>query len=918
MQRAKCKVLVAGIAAGGICIAGECAALRPFPEFSAPRAITQGPHDHFFANYFAINAWSPDNRYTLVLETDIKDKLPDGAPCTLGLVDTQDGNRFIPVTTTRCWNFQEAAMAHWMPCEKDTFVFNDLRDGKFCTVVMNWKTKTERVYPFPVSAVNEDGTWAVSINYARLFLTRPDYGYSGEGQGPRRGVVFPEDDGLWAVNLKTGEAKLIVSCAAVKNMVPAVKSKDGMSYLCHTVISKDGKRIYFLSRSVEESFEGVKKFKGVKWETTAFTCNADGSDIRRCFPDGWGSSHFNWKPNLSERDARTMIVTANFQLRGYTHVEFTVGEENRARQVGGKEMDFDGHCIYTPDGKFISGDGYWDKDFYRHWKMVRLEDEAIVDLGRYFIPEVYRDVYCRCDLHPRWRPDGLQIGFNSVHEGTRQVYVMDVLKNPPVPRPALVPMPREIEWKAGKCPCDAAVREVRDERIPAEGYRLEVSADGIAVASSDSAGAFYARQTLRQLEWKDQTGAPCYPCCGIVDSPAYGWRAMLIDEGRHFLGKETVKQVVDLISMHKYNRLHWHLTEDQGWRIDVPGMSELAKYGSVRAESPKHGSVLKHLGGFNYESELNGQQYGPFFYTRADLEEIVAYARDRHVEIVPEIELPGHSMGALAAYPELACFPEAIKPRMAYSDWGIATNVLCIGNDRTLRFLEKVMDYVCEVFPSQVIHIGGDECPRVAWQRCPKCQARMKAEGLRNEGQLQEWITRKMAEYLAKKGRRIMGWDEILNGDVPKTAIGQSWRTQAKEGAGTEHVSAAAGALRGFDMVMSPHSECYYTYFSGLQDDPFQYSTPTAITLRRAYRFDPMTGVPESARSHVLGAEACCWGEYTWNEYDLMWKMWPRACAMAEILWTNPKDRDFEDFRERVKSHRRRLVRMHVNCQPVD
>ena len=416
---------IAGTLLTGCMQMEKSVALKPFPEFSKPRALTSGPHDHFFANYFGINAWSRDNRYLLVLETDFKDKLPDGRPCTLGVTDTADGNRFIPVTTTRCWNFQEAAMAHWLPWSEDTFVFNDLRDGKFCAVVMNWKTKAERVIPYPVSAVSEDGELAISINYARLFITRPDYGYSGDGQNPRKGVVFPEDDGLWRVNLRTGEAKLIVTTAALKDQVPKV-GPTGMSYLCHTVVSKDFKRIYFLSRSVEESMEGVKKFKGVNWLTTAFTCNADGSNIRRCFPDGWGSSHFNWKPNLSEHDAATMIVTCKWQNQVYTHVEFTVGDEEKAHQVGGDIMNFDGHCIYTPDGNFISGDGYYNKQGYRHWKMVRLADNAVKDIGDFWTPELYRDIYCRCDLHPRWRPDGKQIGFNSVHEGSRQVYVMDV------------------------------------------------------------------------------------------------------------------------------------------------------------------------------------------------------------------------------------------------------------------------------------------------------------------------------------------------------------------------------------------------------------------------------------------------------------------------------------------------------------
>jgi len=479
----------------------------------------------------------------------------------------------------------------------------------------------------------------------------------------------------------------------------------------------------------------------------------------------------------------------------------------------------------------------------------------------------------------------------------------------------LVPQPVELTELPGTCAV-TNVTERRDASVPAEGYRLEVTSAGIAVTSSDAAGAFYARQTLAQLaETKD--GKTVYPCCRIVDAPAYPWRGVLIDEGRHFMGKEAVKQQLDLMAYHKLNRLHWHLTEDQGWRFDVPGLPDLVKYGSVRAESPSHGARLRVIGKFQYRSDaLNGCPYGPFYYTRADLEEIVAYAAARHIEIVPEIELPGHSHGVLAAYPELACCPENIRPRLAMSDWGISTNVCCVGNDATLRFFEKVFDYVCEVFPSKVIHLGGDECPRVMWERCPKCQARMKAEGLKTSGDLQGWITRKMADYLAKKGRRIMGWDEILAGDVPTTAIGQSWRTQQANGAGTELVGTAAAVARGYDMVVTPHTECYYAYGAKIPDDPFQYSSDN-LPLSRAYAFDPMTGIPAEYRKHVLGSEACCWSEYVWNEYDLCWKLWPRSCAMAEILWRDPQPRDCADFVRRVAIHRQRLIKRHVNCQPV-
>ena len=399
----------------------------PFPAFSMPRAVTRGPHEHLLANYFGINAWSPDSRYLLALETDIVSGLPDGRPCTVGLVDLEDGNRFIPVMETRAWNFQEAAMAHWLPHEPDTFVVNDLRGGRFVALVRNWRTGAERVIPHPVSAVSQDGTWALSINYARLYLARPDYGYAGDGQDPRRGVAFPEDDGLWRVDMRTGEARLIVSCASLRDKVPDVPPS-GMAYVCHTVVSKDMKRVFFLLRSVSRSMEGVKTFQGVNWKTTAFTCNADGSGIRRCFPDGWGASHFNWKPALSERDARTMAVTCDWRGEGgWAHVEFTVGEEDKVRRIGDDSTAFDGHCIYSPDGQFVCGDGYWDEAGFRHWKIIRLADNAVRDIGDFFVPQPYRETYSRCDLHPRWRSDGRALAFNSVHEGSRQIYLMGVV-----------------------------------------------------------------------------------------------------------------------------------------------------------------------------------------------------------------------------------------------------------------------------------------------------------------------------------------------------------------------------------------------------------------------------------------------------------------------------------------------------------
>ena len=393
--------------------------LAPFPEVSEPIAITQGPKDHLFASYYGINSWSPDNRYVTVLETEIKDRLSeDGEYATIGLVDLQDNNRFIPVAKTCCWNFQEAAMCHWLPWADDTFLYNDKRDGKFVTVILNWKTGEEKIIPYPVSAVSRDGEWAVSINYARLRLSRPDYGYAGEGQDAQKNVSWPDNDGLWLVNLKTGEAELIVSIASLKDQMTQMQDPKGLAYFCHTIISPNAKKIFWLARTVE-NLDAQAGFVS-KWQTTSFTCDLDGSNVRRCFPDGWGGSHFNWK------DDKTLAVTAKWEDRVYGHTIFTVGEEEKVKHIGAGILDFDGHCLFSPNGKFMSSDGYFNEYFERSWVMIRLEDQAVMPIGAFYVPEIYRNTYTRCDLHPRFRPDGDQIGFNSVHEGTRQVYIRNI------------------------------------------------------------------------------------------------------------------------------------------------------------------------------------------------------------------------------------------------------------------------------------------------------------------------------------------------------------------------------------------------------------------------------------------------------------------------------------------------------------
>ena len=399
----------------------------PFPQVGEARAITTGPKEHFLASYFAINAWSDDNRHVLALETDFTGRLPhEGERCTIGVVDLADGDRFIPVSTTACWNFQEAAMGHWL--DNDTILFNDVRDGKFVAVVMDWRTKRElQILPHPVSAVSEDRTWAVSINYARLYLTRPDYGYAGAGQNPRADVTWPADDGLWTMDLKTGESKLVLSVAQGRALMPPVAQIDGkpgnpLAYYCHTVISKDGRKIFFLARSVDW-FDAVNH-TAAKHHTTSFTVNRDGSDLRRCFPDGWGGSHFNWAPDGSHRLLVTTPIPGN---RWPSLVEFEVGQEAACRRIGAGVLDQDWHCVYSPDGEFMSGEAYPNGNDDRCWQLVRLSDGLAMPLGAFRVPSAYRNAYWRCDLHARWRKDGRQLGFNSVHEGSRQIYLRDVI-----------------------------------------------------------------------------------------------------------------------------------------------------------------------------------------------------------------------------------------------------------------------------------------------------------------------------------------------------------------------------------------------------------------------------------------------------------------------------------------------------------
>jgi hypothetical protein len=375
-----------------------------FPEVSEVRALTSGPKEHLFASYYGITSWDRTGRYATVLETDVRHRLPtEDDPATLMLVDMET-MELRPLARTRAWNFQQGCMAHWLG-GGPRIIYNDLRKGRFVSVILDTVSGEEaRTLPHPVSAVSPDGKEAISLNFARLRHTRTDYGYGGPGQDARMEEPFPDDDGLFRVDLETGRAERIVSIAQVKALVPEVPP-GGVEYFNHTLFSRDGSKVFWLARATP------------KRNTTALTVNRDGTDLRRCFPDEWGGSHFDWL------DGDTLMITAKYQGQVYGHILFTVGQDDY-RRLGKGLLDYDGHGTFSPDGRWMVTDTY-PEGALREQKLFLMDmaTEAVLPLGRYAQPPEFTG-HWRCDLHPRWSPRGSLIGFNSTHSGTRQVYVL--------------------------------------------------------------------------------------------------------------------------------------------------------------------------------------------------------------------------------------------------------------------------------------------------------------------------------------------------------------------------------------------------------------------------------------------------------------------------------------------------------------
>ncbi|WP_211372158.1 beta-N-acetylhexosaminidase [Flagellimonas olearia] len=444
-----------------------------------------------------------------------------------------------------------------------------------------------------------------------------------------------------------------------------------------------------------------------------------------------------------------------------------------------------------------------------------------------------------------------------------------------------------------------------------EGYTLEVTPDQINISGKNAKGVFYGIQSLVQLISPPEEGSSItditVPAVSIKDQPRFIYRGMHLDVARHFFDVDFVKKYIDMIAMHKMNTFHWHLTEDQGWRIEIKKYPELTKVGAYR-----NGTITGH-----YPGETNDNERYGGFYTQDDIKEVLAYAQKRHVEVIPEIELPGHSQAAIASYPYLSCFPEEPtevpnglmseaskeqqkngQPKVVQESWGVYNDVYCAGKEETFAFLEGVLDEVTALFPSKYIHIGGDECPKKNWERCPNCQKRIKEEGLEDEHALQSYFVTRMEKYLNSKGKQIIGWDEILEGGLAPNATVMSWRG-VKGG--------IEAAKQDHNVIMTPNSHCYFDHYQSKDTDNEPLSIGGFLPVEKVYSYEPVPEELSADQQHyILGAQGNIWSEYIPTDEHMEYMALPRATALSEVVWSQKEDKDFEDFKSRL-NHMRKL-----------
>ncbi len=445
---------------------------------------------------------------------------------------------------------------------------------------------------------------------------------------------------------------------------------------------------------------------------------------------------------------------------------------------------------------------------------------------------------------------------------------------------------------------DHAVNVTRDETMPAEAYRLFVTSCRIDIVAGGAQGAFYAVQTLRQLlpaaaYEADDVRAVELPVVTIEDKPCLGYRGMMLDVGRHFFTVDEVKEALDIMALHKLNVFHWHLTDDQGWRIEIRKYPKLTEIASVRSRT----LIGRDPGGtYDENCKFDETPYGGY-YTQDEIRDVVNYAAERFITVIPEIEFPGHAVGALASYPWLGCTGEQYEVRQT---WDIDDRVFCIGKETTFEFIEGVLEEVLELFPSEYIHIGGDECPTVMWKKCPHCKARMKAERLKRPRRLQNYATARVEKFLNAHGRRLIGWDEILEGDVTPTATIMSWR-------GAE--GGIKAAKMGNHAIMAPTTHCYLDYYQTRDTAGEPLAIGGYLPVEKVYSLDPYEMLTADEQRCILGVQANLWTEYiaTWPHAEYM--LLPRLSALAEVGWSLDR-KDYGDYLRRV----RRLAKIYDAC----
>lgn len=444
------------------------------------------------------------------------------------------------------------------------------------------------------------------------------------------------------------------------------------------------------------------------------------------------------------------------------------------------------------------------------------------------------------------------------------------------------------------------------------GYLMKADANSISIIGHDEQGVFYGIQTLIQLLPTEKSNSLNVQQCNIVDSPRFAYRGLHLDCGRHFFPVDFIKEYIDFIAMHKMNTFHWHLTEDQGWRIEIKKYPKLTQVGACR-----NGTIIGHHPGTgNDDTKYCG------YYTQAQIKDIVKYAADRYITIIPEIEMPGHASAAIAAYPQLSCFPDSSTKiakdvkwngdstgKQVQQSWGVYPDVFC-PSDYTFKFLENVLDEVMQLFPSKYIHIGGDECPKIYWKESAFCQQLIKDSGLQNEEGLQSYFIRRIERYLNSKGRSIIGWDEILEGGIAPNATIMSWRGEQ---------GGIDAAKQHHTVIMTPGSYVYFDHAQNKNSDSL--TIGGYLPVETVYNYEPLPKeLSPEEQKYIIGAQANVWSEYMSNPAKVEYMLFPRLEALSEVLWSPQENKNWDDFKNRLQQQYKRydLWHVHYNTKGID